>query len=121
MTDPKVNQSDRDARARECLAAEYAKARFMAFAGTPGGITYRRDEAALRAMLSFAQAEVGCVPEGFVLVPREPTDSMLCWGVEAMWPGPEAVYPDEHEGVEAAIRATWSAMLAAAPTPEAQS
>ncbi|RYG88572.1 MAG: hypothetical protein EON59_03985 [Alphaproteobacteria bacterium] len=56
-------------------------------------------------------------PEGMVMVPREPTEAMIKAGVEGMWPGPEAVYPDEHEGVEAAIRAVWSAMLAASPTP----
>lgn len=64
-----------------------------------------------------AVAEKYYAPAGWRLVPVEPSDGMLCQGVEAMWPGAEAVYPDEHDGVEAAIRTTWSAMIDAALTP----
>lgn len=44
-------------RAREVLAAALAAERMMAFPGSPGGLHFRRDEAALRAMLTFAREE----------------------------------------------------------------
>lgn len=60
MTSQSPNHAE--ARAREALAAEYRASNFMAFAGTPGGITYRRDEAAIRAMLAFATPQPDNIP-----------------------------------------------------------
>lgn len=45
---------------------------------------------------------------------REPTEVQVERGVDAAWPGPEAVYADEHDSAEAMIAAAWSAMISAA-------
>jgi len=53
------------------------------------------------------------VPEGWVLVPAEPTDEM----VEAAWDSDAADYVGEHKRIHS-LGLAWSAMIAAAPSAQ---
>ena len=55
------------------------------------------------------------VPQGWVLVPVEPTDEM----VEAAWDSDAADYVGEHKRIHS-LGLAWSAMIAAAPQPAQQ-
>jgi hypothetical protein len=87
--------------------AQFTAAHMRDFATTHGLACYEAGSAAA------AQA----VPEGFVLVPREPTFEMNKAGQEAVWD----FHPDDTiEGNEETARAAYFAMLAAAPTQGAE-
>jgi hypothetical protein len=71
----------------------------------------------LKGYEAGSAAAAQAVPEGFVLVPREPTFEMNKAGQEAVWD----FHPDDTiEGNEETARAAYFAMLAAAPTQGAE-
>lgn len=97
---------DIERRAWELLSAEMGKHVFIM--GRRSGFTFMRD-AAMRAIIA-AQTP----PEGYVLVPVEPTDDMI-WApadVEVGYP----MWAGSRDGCTAdEAKAIWTAMLAARP------
>lgn len=96
----------------ERLLSEYGDAvsDAVVFAQDPAGYSMRMEEATRAAMLAHIQR--GAVPEGWQLVPKEPTPEMLAggWGywLNVMAPGKQR---------DTAAK-EYTAMLAAAPSPD---
>lgn len=96
----------------ERLLSEYGHAvsDAVVFAQDPAGYSMRMEEATRAALLAHIQR--GAVPEGWQLVPKEPTPEMLAggWGywLNVMVPGKQR---------DTAAK-EYSAMLAAAPAPD---
>lgn len=96
----------------ERLLSEYGDAvsDAVVFAQDPAGYSMRMEEATRAAMLAHIQR--GAVPEGWQLVPKEPTPEMLAggWGywLNVMAPGKQR---------DTAAK-EYTAMLAAAPAPD---
>lgn len=79
--------------------------------------TDQMDAHYLKGYEAGSAAAAQAVPEGFVLVPREPTFEMNKAGQEAVWD----FHPDDTiEGNEETARAAYFAMLDAAPTQGAE-
>ena len=96
----------------ERLLSEYGDAvsDAVVFAQDPSGYSMRMEEATRAALLAHIQR--GAVPEGWQLVPKEPTPEMLAggWGywLNVMAPGKQR---------DTAAK-EYAAMLAAAPAPD---
>lgn len=96
----------------ERLLSEYGDAvsDAVVFAQDPAGYSMRMEEATRAAMLAHIQR--GAVPDGWRLVPKEPTPEMLAggWGywLNVMAPGKQR---------DTAAK-EYTAMLAAAPSPD---
>jgi len=108
-----------DTKARELLAAAYENGKFRAYAPEiRSGVGKQWDEeiAAISAALRAA-------PEGYVLVPVEPTDTMVGYGAESKPMSPftpleEMEAFEEMTGCEQArhvAKLCWAAMIAARP------
>ncbi len=104
--------NDIEKQARELLAAEFRKEDQFEYAhhvAVGGDIDDEGDQAALRAIIAALTQ-----PEGFVLVPVEPTDDMV-WApsdVEVGYP----TWAGSKDGCTTdEAKAIWAAMLAARP------
>ena len=112
--------TDNMQRARELLAAEYEKHGRSFTARTILSNPERVGEDFNRALRAIAAALRLAVPEGMVMVPREPTESMveaICAAHAAGgWPDG---YGKHAQGLHRAhAQIGYRAMLAAAPKPE---
>lgn len=72
------------------------------------------DAPAMLPPLTFAADEGRYLVRAVLQAIREPSEGMLEAGMDASWPGEEAVYDDEHDSLESATRAGWHAMIDAA-------
>ncbi|WP_329768847.1 hypothetical protein [Stenotrophomonas maltophilia] len=104
--------SEIELKARELLAAEYAKGQFRAYAPeirSGAGTAFDEEIRAIVAIISSLSP-----PDGWVLVPVEPTDDMV-WApsdVEVGYP----TWAGSRDGCTTdEAKAIWASMLAARP------
>lgn len=104
--------ADIEQRAQELLDAHCPIDYNRALTGANVAIFKRAAlDAIVAALASQPQAPAAAVPEGFVLVPRTPTDSMVgagCMELAGSLGGYES----------GQVYMCWAAMIAAAPAPE---